>query len=129
MNIEDAIHKFRDAHPRLNFSDTPSILHAAEELGLGEAEFEITDDYIADSDLDLMHIHPTMIVSRQAFSGSKPTSAYATYPHQKNLGGWTNSDNIGRTSSARQGRCNCNDGAQLDQPSGTPCMYCEQQVP
>ena len=67
MNINDAIKTFEgQGHKQYPPSDVKKILAAVEELGF--SDFKITKLYITDLS-NVLHIHPTMIVSGRSFDG------------------------------------------------------------
>jgi hypothetical protein len=101
MNLEEAIEKFQAKRKgRFSPDDKQLIVATAGELNLSNFEIKQRLDvktkngdpysvYIYDVE-DIVHFHPTMIVSRTEFDGRdlERKSKYKPYPHFAELSNW-----------------------------------------
>lgn len=95
MNLDDAIVAF-EGQRKGNFSkdDRARIVSTAQELKLDRFELYVVPSkkyplFVRDLD-DVLHIHSTMMVASQPFSGSTDRGAdpYPKYPHHLALTEW-----------------------------------------
>ena len=106
MNINDAIKTFEgQGHKQYPPSDVKKILAAVEELGF--SDFKITKLYITDLS-NVLHIHPTMIVSGRSFDGSvdRGPEPYRAWPHFVDLDGM---HDLGKSKKETIGAIQCPD--------------------
>lgn len=96
MNLDDAIAAFeKQRKGAFSKGDRARIVATAEELGLNEFDLYTVaskkyPQFVRDFN-DVLHIHPTMLVSARSFSGSinRGTDPYPKYPHHLALEEWT----------------------------------------
>lgn len=102
MNIDEVISQFETEHKgRFSTEDRQTITGAVHDLGLTEFSIKYRDDvktadggrysvYFFD-EMDLIHVHPTMIVAQCEFNGFQQSmrSKYPRYPFIAELSNWT----------------------------------------
>jgi hypothetical protein len=106
MNITDAIKTFESqGHKTYPPSDVKKILEVVEEHGF--SDFKITSQFITDVS-DVLHIHPTMIVSGQTYADStdRGPEPYKNWPHFFELSGMRD---IGKSDKETIGTMQCPD--------------------
>jgi len=151
MKISAAVDNFNLLHPRFCPADKPKILQVVDELRLSDEDFEITENYIFDSNWqsypgftaqeqerirkapifdvvqDLqgtIRIHSTMILAKKSFRGSKDRGSSISYPvfkHHYELTGWSDKTTGRSGSPARNHEVKC-DEYGFWVPRGTECM-------
>ena len=109
MILDDVISQFEAEHKgKYSKDDRELIVAAARSLGLVDFsiryrnEVKTTDGthysvYFRDV-ADIMHVHPTMIVSRHEFEGFQvgTKSRYSRFPFMTRLSNWSSKDGTGR---------------------------------
>lgn len=109
MNIDEVIAQFEKEHKgAYSKNDRELILSAARSLGLEHFEIRYRNDvktedgapystYFYD-ELNLIHVHPEMIVAKQVFDGATPglVSKFSTFPHMVKLSKWNASSEVRR---------------------------------
>jgi len=124
MNLSDGIATFEDqGKGRFSKKDRALIVATADELGLVEFNLYVVPSkkypqFIRDVD-DVLHVHPTMMVSGQPCSGStdRGTHPYPKHPHHLALAGWVFEK--GKLGHPICPECN------IEVPATGQCGYCE----
>ena len=125
MKISVALETFESAHKKFLIADREKILEVVDELGLSEEDFTLINAYIFDTDWRLyrhfsdvqtkvfsetpffneeqdlqgtIRIHPTMIVAKKNFVGSRDRglNPYPFHRHHYELSGWIDKDGRSR---------------------------------
>lgn len=94
MDLQKAIDLFeRDRKGKFSLDDVAAIREVVEEFGLREFEMSTSPSkkypmYFRDTD-NLVHVHPTMILSRNHFRSARAErSKFDYFPFQRDLENW-----------------------------------------
>lgn len=99
MKIAEALDEFdSQRHKGFSARDCEKIQQVAQELGLSNFALKFREDngavvYIFDLNGDVLHVHATMLVARQAFSGAinRGAKPYEFHRYHFPLSKWADS--------------------------------------
>ena len=122
VNLQEAIELFEgDRRGKFSQDDLAAIREVVEEFGLCEFQMSTSPSkkyrmYFRDS-ADLVHVHPTMILSRKHFSSARDQpSKFEYFPFQRDLENWIHKK-------GNSGRPLCLD-CGIELPVVLRCDYC-----
>jgi len=84
VDLDEALSIFRRGKSPMSSRAREIISEALGEVA--RSDFRVVEDYVFDAD-DIFHVHPTMIVARRAFPGSRDNGPkpYPLFPHRREL--------------------------------------------